>query len=57
MLFSDESEYLYSFKVPAATCLCIASGVLNDKPFSPEELAETAKLTTIHIIHEEFKVG
>ncbi|KAI6657913.1 hypothetical protein LOD99_15631 [Oopsacas minuta] len=56
ILFADQREELYSFKVPAATCLCIASGVLNDKPFSPEELAETAMLSTIHIIREEFKV-
>ena len=56
ILFADQREELYSFKIPAATCLCIASGVLNDKPFSPEELAETAMLSTIQIINEEFKV-
>ena len=57
ILFADDREEVYSFKIPAATCLCIASGVLNDKPFTPEELAETAMLSTIHIIREEFKVG
>eukprot|EP00800_Vazella_pourtalesii_P016577 TRINITY_DN4819_c2_g1_i2.p1 TRINITY_DN4819_c2_g1~~TRINITY_DN4819_c2_g1_i2.p1 ORF type:complete len:238 (-),score=46.03 TRINITY_DN4819_c2_g1_i2:204-917(-) len=57
ILFADDREEVYSFKVPAATCLCIASGVLNDKPFTPDELAETAMLSTIHIIREEFKVA